>query len=145
MTLAVSLINFAELNWLAVLVAGFAAFMLGGLWYTALFGKLWQRLNGYSDEKLKEMQAKRPPPVFFGTMIACYMVLALVVGVLVVKFNIIGALDGGLFGVGLWLIVAAVGVTGQIASDKPMKALTIDASYQLLYLVMMGAILGAWR
>lgn len=145
MHLAVSLIDFTKLNWLAVLVAGFAAFMLGGLWYTALFGKLWQRLNGYSDEKLKEMQAKRPPPVFFGTMIVCYMAIALVFAVLVVKFNIVGALDGALLGAGLWAIVAAVGVTAQIASDKPMKALAIDATYQLVYFVMMGAILGAWR
>ena len=32
--------KFDEINLLAVLVAGLATFFLGGLWYTALFGKL---------------------------------------------------------------------------------------------------------
>ena len=77
-----------NINWLAVLVAGGATFMLGGLWYTALFGKLWQRLHGYSDEKMKEMQARKPPPMFFGLMIVCYMVLAAVVAVIAATFNI---------------------------------------------------------
>lgn len=145
MQLAVTFINFSELNWLAVFVAAFATFMLGGLWYTALFGKLWQRWNNYSDDQLKQMQANRPPPVFFATMLACYFVVALVLGVMVVKFNIIGALDGGLFGFGIWILVAAVGITNHIASDKPMKAFAICGGYQLLYLVMCGAILAGWR
>jgi len=54
-------IKFGEVNWWAVLVARFAVFMLGSLWYTALFVKLWVRLNGYSEEKVKERQARRPP------------------------------------------------------------------------------------
>lgn len=144
MTLALNL-DFAEINWLAVLVAAFATFMLGGLWYTALFGKVWQRLNGYTDDQLKQMKVKRPPPVFFGTMIACYLVIALVLGVIVATFNIVGVADGIMLGVLLWFIVAAVGITGQIASDKPMSAWAIDATYQLTYFLMSGAIIAGWR
>ena len=35
-----------EINYLAVLAAGLATFMLGGLWYTALFGRLWRDTMG---------------------------------------------------------------------------------------------------
>ena len=80
-------IEFSEVNWWAVLVAGFAVFMLGGLWYTALFGKLWVRLNGYSEEKVREMQAKRPPHVFFGVMIGSYLLLSVVMALLMTRFN----------------------------------------------------------
>jgi hypothetical protein len=36
-------------NILAVLVAAIAAFLVGGLWYGPLFGKMWQREVGQSD------------------------------------------------------------------------------------------------
>ena len=144
MTLALAF-NLAEINWLAVLVAAFATFMIGGVWYTALFGKLWQKLNGYSTEKLAEMKAERPPPVFFGTLIVCYAVVALIMAILVTTFNVTGAADGALLGLLLWIMAAAVGLTGHIASDKPMGAFAIDAAYQFIYLLMTGAIIAGWR
>jgi hypothetical protein len=58
--------DLARVNFLAVLVAGLAAFFIGGLWYTVLFGKLWVKLHGYSEEKIKQMQASMSPPRFFG-------------------------------------------------------------------------------
>lgn len=35
---------------LAAIIAGTLAFMVGALWYTVLFGKLWQRKVGITDE-----------------------------------------------------------------------------------------------
>jgi hypothetical protein len=43
-----------EVNWIAVVVAAVASFLLGGLWYSpALFGKSWQREAGLTDEQVK--------------------------------------------------------------------------------------------
>lgn len=138
-------IDMGSINWLAVGVAAFATFMLGGVWYTALFGKVWQRLNGYSDEKLVEMRRHRPPPVFFGTMIACYVVVSLLMAMMVSAFGITHSLTGAAFGLFVFGVAAAVQVTGQLAGDKPMRALGIDLVYQAIYMVMTGAILGGWR
>ena len=138
-------INFSELNWSAIIVAGVATFMLGGLWYTALFGKTWQRLHGYSDQQLAQMRSTRPPPVFFGTMIACYLIVAFIVAIIAQLAGVHSASSGALLGLLVWIVVAAVGVTGHIASHWPMSAFAIDALYQLIYLVMTGAIIGAWR
>jgi hypothetical protein len=139
-------IDFSDINFLAVLVAGLATFMLGGLWYMALFGKLWARLHGYSEEKMKDMQAKVPPPLFFGGMIICDLVIALVVAILVVGLRINTAAGGVLLGFLIWLgPAAAIRMTSQLASDKPIGLYFIDVTYQLVYLLMMGAILGGWR
>lgn len=138
-------IDMGSINWLAVVVAAFATFMLGGVWYTALFGKVWQRLNGYSDEKLVEMRRHRPAPVFFGTMIACYVVVSLLMALLVGAMEITSAGSGAMLGGVVFVIAAAIQATGQIASDKPMKALVIDLVYQAIYMAMTGAILGGWR
>ena len=139
-------IELSGINWWAVLVAGVATFFLGGLWYTALFGKLWQRLHGYSDEKLKAMQKAHPPPVFFGVMIASYLVLAFVVALIARAAGVSSAGAGATLGLLLWVGPAlAIGATAWIASDKPIAAFAIDWAYQFVFLVMMGAIIGGWR
>ena len=44
-----------EVNWIAIVVAAVASFLLGGLWYSpVLFGKAWQRETGLTDEQLKK-------------------------------------------------------------------------------------------
>ena len=139
-------IDLGGINYLAVLVAGLATFILGGIWYSAVFGKLWRRLHGYSEEKIKEMQAKMSPPLFFGGMILCYLVLGLVVAVLVTAFKIESAYGGAVLGALLWLgPAAAIGMTGHLASGKRFGIFLIDASFQLSYLVLMGVVLGTWR
>ena len=42
-----------QMNWLAVVGAALAGFVIGGLWYGPLLGKVWQRESGLSDEALK--------------------------------------------------------------------------------------------
>lgn len=38
---------------LAAIIAGALTIMVGALWYTVLFGKLWQREVGITDEQIK--------------------------------------------------------------------------------------------
>jgi hypothetical protein len=138
-------LNFESVNWLAVGVAAIATFFLGGIWYTAL-AKPWQRLHGYSDEQVSEMKKLRPPAVFFGGMIASYVILAAVLGVLFATFGVASLAAGLTVGLLLWLgISLPIGITAWIASNKPFGAFAIDFAYQLVFLLMVGAILGAWR
>ena len=36
------------INWLAVIAAAASSFLLGGLWYSALFAKAWQKADSCS-------------------------------------------------------------------------------------------------
>jgi hypothetical protein len=137
--------HLAGVNYLAVLVSALVAFLVGGLWYTALFGKLWVKLHGYTPEHVKEMQVRRPPPAFFGGMIASYVLLALVLALLLSGFQEKTVLTGVALGALLWAgPTAAIAFTGHLAGDKPLLLYLIDAGCPLVYLVLMGAILGAW-
>lgn len=139
-------IPFEQINWLAVLVAAVATFFLGAVWYMALFGKKWQRLNGYSDEKIKQMQKARPPQVFFGVMIFSYVLMAAGMAVVFAWAGVSSAAHGAALGALIWACVAAaIGLTSWIANDRPFGVYVIDMSYQLVFLVMTGVILGAWR
>ena len=47
-------VDFASINYLAVLVATVLAFGLGSIWYgKPLFGSAWQREMGLSDEDIQ--------------------------------------------------------------------------------------------
>jgi hypothetical protein len=119
--------------------------MLGGLWYTALFGKTWQKAHAYDDAKMKELQAKRPPPVFFGLMIVCYAIVALAMAFLVQSAEVHTIEAGASLGFAVWLIVAAVTLTNHLPTHVTWAGFFIDVSYAFLYCLGTGAILGAWR
>lgn len=133
------------LNYLAILVAGVGTFLLGGLWYTALFGKKWADLHGYTPERIKEIQARKPPALFFGTMLVCYVIVSIAAAILIASMNVNTAAAGAGVGLVLWLLAAAVGLTNHVAQDRHIGIYLIDTVYQLIYLTGTGAIIAAWR
>ena len=136
----------SEVNSVAVFVAGLVASVVGAVWYTAVFGKLWVRLQGYSEERMAAMQARRPMPVFLGIMFVAYLVLAFAIAFLLTGIPGPNALTGAVLGVILWVgPAAAIGLTGHIATDKADGIYVIDIGCELVYLVLMGLILGAWH
>jgi hypothetical protein len=137
--------DLAKINVWAVLVAALAAFFIGGAWYSVLFGKLWVRLHGYSPEKIKQMQAAMSPPLFFGGMLVSYLALAFALAIVVSALPETSAAGGIAIGAVFWLGASAIALTGQIASDRSFGIYLIDIGCNLVYLVLMGAILSAWR
>jgi hypothetical protein len=139
-------IDLTAINWWAVLVATVATFLLGGLWYSALSGKLWARMQGWTDEQVKQIQANMNPAIFFGGMLISYFILAVVVALLVINLDLRTAVGGATLGLLLWLgPAAAIHMTGHLASNKPIGAFLIDTAYHFLYLVGMGVLLAIWR
>lgn len=134
-----------ELNLVAVIAAGLAAFFLGAVWYTALFGQLWIRLNGYTPEQIAAMQKARPPIVFFGSMLLAYWLMATLMGFLCVWSKANHWLDGVIIGLIVWGIVQAIAVTTYISSTKRIEVYMLDGAYQLCFLVLTGIILSAWK
>ena len=94
---------------------------------------------------LTEAEGEVNPAVFFGGMVVCYLLVAFVVAVLVTSLGLTTPVAGAALGVLLWLAVAAVGMTAHLAGDKPIGMYLIDVSFQLIFLVLMGAVLAAWR
>jgi hypothetical protein len=139
-------INLSLVNWPAVLVAGVAAFVLGGIWYQALFGKLWIRMQGWSEQTVAEMKAKTPMAMFLGGMFACYLILAVAVELLVVALDLTTAQAGAFLGAILWLgPAAAIGFTSHLASNRRTGVYLIDAAFQFVALIAQGILLAVWR
>jgi hypothetical protein len=133
-----------DINWLAVAVAAVVTFLIGGLWYSPiLFGKLWTRLHGYTDQQLEAM--KQGAGKAYGLSFVAYLVMAGVMAVLVDWTGAAGAAEGACLGSTVWLgFAATIGLTATLFSNRSLGTWLLDAGYQLVYLVAQGIILAVW-
>lgn len=134
-----------SINFLAVLVAAVVTFVIGALWYSPLlFAKPWMKAHGHTPGKLEEMQ-KSAGRAYLVSFLA-YLVMGAVMAKLVSMTNTASAGGGLVLGFLCWLgFAATIGLTANMFSEKPFSAYLIDAGYQLVYLLVMGALLAVWR
>ena len=136
--------GFEDVNFLAVIVATVLAFLLGGLWYSpALFARQWMAAHGYSEDKMKQMQAGAAPAYIVSFV--CWFVMATVLALVAPHFGEgVGAMIH--MGLLLWLgFSATVGLTNNMFSDKPIRVWVIDAGYQVASVTIMATVIGVWR
>ena len=131
-----------QINWLAVIVAAVSMFLVGGLWYSPiLFGKTWQRANGFSDEDLNRFNKVRS----FGGSLILALVMAANLGVFLAHPGTTlrwGIIAGLLAGVG-W-VATAIAMTA-LFEGRPWSYIVVNAGYHIVAFALMGAILGGWR
>ncbi|OJJ14825.1 hypothetical protein BKI52_40410 [marine bacterium AO1-C] len=126
---------FAHINWLSVVVAAISAFLVGGIWYGPLFGKVWMKAFHFTEEDLK----KRSIPKTFGLSLFLAFVAALTLEMFIgVKATL---MFGLLAGVG-W-VATLLGIL-YLFEMQTMRAYAVNAGYCIIALTVMEAILGAW-
>lgn len=127
-----------EINWLAVLAATVAAFVLGGLWYSpALFGRKWQRAAGLSDEQIK---SGNPALIFGGAFVLALIASAMFAMFLGPEPTLLGATAAG-FSAGLCWVATSFGING-LFQREPLALVLINAGYHTLQFTLIGLILG---
>ena len=131
-----------DVNWLGVLAAAVAGFLIGGLWYGPLLGKAWQRESGLSDESIKGANM----PLIFGTTFLLNLFAAFILAHVLDTYGEPG-LELAIMiagGIALGFIVTSIGVN-YLFARKSLKLFLIDSGYWLLNYVAMGAILAILR
>lgn len=131
-----------ELNWIAVFVAAFVAFLSGAFWYSKpVLGSQWQKAVGLSDKKIKEANMTDIMVTSLITIVISAVAMGLLIKVLVLSEIYQGALFG---------VMVAVGLLGtnklmQVKFERrPMTYWYITLGADILALSLMGAILAAW-
>lgn len=134
----------SEVNYLAVVAAALATMALGALWYGPLFGRLWTSAHGHTPERLEAM--RRGVGWAYGLSFVCYLVMATALAYLLAWIGAVTVPGALWLAFVCWLgFAATIGLTSHLFSDRRPPAYWIDAGYQLVYLLGMGAVLGAWR
>jgi Protein of unknown function (DUF1761) len=128
-----------EINWLAVFAAAVSSFVLGGVWYSALFAKAWQSAAGLSDEQIKNAN--------MGLIFGGSFVLALISSASFAVFlgSELDAMTGALYGftAGLCWVTASLGMN-YLFERKSLRLFLINGGYHTLQFTLIGAILGAF-
>lgn len=140
--------DFAGINYLAVLVAGVAGWIVGAAYYMTL-GKAWVAALGTTMEALKAENAGKSQAAKAAPFIVSILANLLMAFVLAGLIGHLGAgqatlANGVTSGAFVWagFVLTTVTVNYMYAGRKPML-IAIDSGYWLLALLVQGAIIGA--
>ncbi len=128
------------MNWLAVIAAAASSFLIGGIWYSALFAKAWQAAAGLSDADV----AGGNKALMFGGV----FLLALVEAAVFAMF--LGPNPAPMLGVGagfaggLCWVTASFGIS-YLFERRSLKLFVINGGYNTLQFTAIGAVLGYWH
>ncbi|SRR5579871_6494121 len=128
--------TFHGMNLWAILVSATSAFLVGGFWYSPLlFGAAWKRENRFASD---------PPPAtgkIFATTFLLSLVMALNLAMFLndPKTNLAWGATAG-FG----RVAMGIGIVS-LFERRPFTYVLLNGGYLTVALVLMGAILGAWR
>ena len=127
-----------DINWLAVLIAAVVTFVLGGLWYGPLFGKVWRTAEGQAEPRPGHQ--KHPAFVYglsFVLMLIAAATLAITLGPAPTISKAVGV--GLIVGVG-W-VATSFGVNYLFAGRR-LALFAVDAGYNVVLFALMGLIIG---
>jgi hypothetical protein len=128
-------------NYAAVFVSALAYWILGAVWYGALFNKPWMALENISMEQAKTMNPVLPYIITF----VLNLVIAFVLAQICIWRSANTAARGAALGILLWIgFVGPVTYTTYMYEMRPMSLFAINEFYPLAGFCLMGAILGAW-
>ncbi len=134
--------NLESLNWLAVLAAAVATFVLGGLWYSpALFGRAWMTECGFTEADLQKGNMGK----IFGFSFVFSLIMAANLAMFLAdpKTDAAwGATAGFLAGFG-WVALGLAVIS--LFERKSWKYIFINGGYMTVSFVIMGLILGVWQ
>lgn len=131
----------ANINYMAVFVAAVVYMVVGALWYSpVLFGKTWQRLVGKHQDNLRGNAANGYALTFVAALLIAYVMAHFI--------DYLGA-DSALAGAqtGFWLwagfsITTGIGET--VFAGRSGKLYVLNMAYNLVAIMLMGAILAVW-
>ncbi len=128
----------SDVNYLAVLVACIAYFVIGGLWYSVLFGRGWRAASGLTPEG---GMAGGPLVVSFLVGLVISLVLAMIARSTGASTVGHGIVLGLVIGVGIALLPFVLGATFE---RRPGSLTLINGSFHKVAMVVAGIIVSIW-
>lgn len=132
-----------RVNWLAILVAALADWLLGAVWFTA-FANQWRAGLRMAPEELQRYMSH---PNFWPYLVAllCSCLMAYVIARIVAGSASQGVLRGISAGILVGLAAAVAMITEMVFEIRPRPFILISAAYPLAGCILMGIIIGVWK
>jgi len=129
-------------NYLAVIVAAIAYWLLGAIWYGVVFGEAWMALEHMTAEQARSMNPVLP----YVITLVLNVLIAYALAQICIWRNADTLGRGASVGVLLWIgFVGPVTFTTHMYEMRPKELYAINQFFPLAGFVLMGAILGGWK
>ena len=130
-----------DLNWAAIFVVALVPMVLGALWYSsALFVEPWLRAVGRTKEELSGAA------LGYVLSAVAALLMSYTMARIVRWAEVDDLWNGALVGLLAWVgLVATVLALTTYFGGRPRRLWVINAGYQLVALVVVGAIHGVWE
>lgn len=130
-----------NVNWLAVVLAALAGFVVGGIWYGPLMGKRWMAALGKNQEDIQGgNMVKTYGFTFLLSLLASWTLAHTFATYPELAFEVMVLTA---FGVALGFVIPALW-TNYLFQDAKRPLYLIDGGYWLLFYTAMGAVHAAF-
>jgi len=134
----------SSLNWLHIVVATVAYFMLGAIWYSFLFQKKWIE---YQNIDMSNPEAKKGAGFIMALSFVGFLVICTGLAILDAKINLTHGVSSGIklgLTTGVCFSAAAISIT-YLYVKKPIGLHFIDGLYHVVGQIIAAVILCAWH
>jgi hypothetical protein len=134
---------FTNMNWIAVLVAAAAYFMLGALWYSALFKNAWIKGAGVD---MSRPDAKKGAGGIMAVTFVLEFITCIGLAILASRLMLSGALSGIKLGAFTGICFSAISICiSYMYQMKPKSLHAIDSGYHIVGNIIAATILCVWH
>jgi len=134
----------SNINWLHVVVATVAYFVLGAVWYSpVLFAKRWA---GYAGMKMDDPEAKKGMGAIMGGSFVLMLITTIGLSIMQQVLPAIDFMGGIKLGLLIGICFAGTAVsTNYLYTRKPFGLYAIDCGYHILGIAIASGILSGWH
>ncbi len=137
--------HFADVNWLAVLLAAVGSMVLGMGWYTSL-GKQWMNALGKTREEMMPDGKASPMPFVIAAvcqLVMAYFLLLLTRTIVATSASDVQIWDAVMIGAHMWFgFILTSMVLNHAYQGQKVSLTLIDGGYLLGVMIVQGVILG---
>lgn len=136
--------DFAGINYFAILIAAVVSFVFGGVWYGVL-GKPWMAAIGKTEEQIREVSAGYPISPAFIIAIISQLVMAFVLAGVIGHLGQgnVTPMNGVISGAFVWFgFVITTLATNHGFQGQKLALTVIDGAHWLGVLIIQGAVIG---
>lgn len=140
-----------SMNYLAIFVATFAAFVIGAIWFgPKTFYPVWVKALGVDPNDPQQQAKSTPAGLMFGltfvAQLAMAFAVALVLELVEAAHGSVALLDGLSVGLVLGVLVAAASsLSHRLFAQQGFKVWAIEVGQDAVAILAMALILAAWR
>jgi hypothetical protein len=133
---------FAQINWLAVLVAAIAYFAVGAIWYSFLFRDAWIKSSGV---KMGDPNAKTGIAGIMFTSFIMMLIASIGIALLIGKIDYVNWMTGLKIGLIAGVCFCATAISNSYLYEKrPTTLHIVNDLYNIVGCVAAGIIIAIW-